>query len=125
MNAHAFAASGYGQAGLGLKMPRAQEYEVIARITARIKSAQDSMPIGFPALVAALNENRRLWTELATDVSLPANSLPMTMKVLILNLAQFTLQQTSRILDGTGSVDPLIDINLAIMKGLSGKGGDE
>lgn len=122
MTAFAYAVSAYDQIGLGLKSPRAQEYEVIARITARIKAAEDSLPIGFPALAAALYENRKLWVELATDVALPTNPLPMPVKVQILNLAQFTLQHTSRVLDGIETCGPLIDINLAIMKGLSGKG---
>lgn len=123
MNALAFPKTAYSQPGLGLKMPRAQEYEVIAQITSRIKAAQRKLPTGFPALAAALADNRKLWVELATDVALPTNALPLSMKVQILNLAQFTLHHTARVLDGTDTPDPLIEINLSIMKGLSGKEG--
>lgn len=122
MTALAYASSAYDQLGLGLKKPRSQEYDVIARITSRIKSAQAGLPTEFPALAAALAENRRLWIELATDVALPENPLPLALKVQILNLAQFTLQHTAKVLNGLDTTDPLIDINLAIMKGLSGKG---
>lgn len=122
MTALAYAPSAYDQLGLGLKLPRTQEYDVIARITSRIKSAQAGLPNGFPTLVAALAENRKLWVELATDVALPENPLPLALKVQILNLAQFTLQHTAKVLNGLGTPDPLIDVNLAIMKGLSGKG---
>ena len=122
MTALAYSTTPYGQPSLSLRMPRAQEYDVIARITSRMKSAQAVLPGGFPALAAALAENRKLWVELATDAALPANPLPLVVKVQILNLAQFTLNHTARILDGLETCDPLIDINLSIMKGLSGKG---
>jgi flagellar biosynthesis activator protein FlaF len=125
MTALAYAPSLYGQHGLGLKLPRAQEYDVIARITSRLKSAEATLPHGFPQLAEALAENRQLWITLATDVSLPENSLPVTLKVQILNLAQFTLNHTARVLQGTEECSVLVDINLAILKGLSGKGGVE
>ncbi len=124
MSALAYAPTTYGHHGLGLKLPRAQEYDVIARITSRIKAAQAGLPTGFPALAAALAENRLLWVALATDAALPENPLPLGLRVQILNLAQFTLQHTARVLDGTERCDALIDINLAILKGLSGKGAE-
>ena len=125
MTALAFNNTAYGQTGFDLKVPRSQEYDVIARITARLKAAHAALPTGFPALAAALAENRKLWIEFATDVSLPENALPMPLKVQILNLAEFTLHHTAQVLAGTATPDVLIDINLAVMKGLSGKGGAE
>lgn len=124
MTTLAFATTPYNHSSLNLKDPRAQEYDVIARITARMRAAQSTAPMNFPALAAALSDNRKLWVELATDVALPANPLPIALKTQILNLAQFTIDQTERVLNGTGTPEALIELNIAIMKGLSGKARD-
>lgn len=122
MYAHSLAQSAYGQAVIGLKSPRSAEYEVFAQITSRLcRAAQD--PSGFVDLVSALSDNRRLWTELASDVAQPENGLPIEIRVGILNLAQFTLRHTAQVLNDNADPGPLIDINRAMMKGLSGNGG--
>jgi flagellar protein FlaF len=74
----------------------------------------------FPKFVAALHENRALWTILAADVADPDNGLPETLRAQIFYLAEFTDHQTSKILRGEGSADSLIEINTAVMRGLSG-----
>lgn len=121
MNAHASASAAYSQVARSLKPQRAIEYDVFAQITARLRSGAAQMPSGFPALVKALDDNRALWIALATDLSLPENPLPVETKIGLLNLAQFSLEHTGRVLAGTAGVDPLIEINRAIMKGLSGQ----
>lgn len=121
MNAHALAVASYGNPATVLKTARTAEYEVIAHITSRLRKAHDEGAMSFPALAAALTENRLLWTEFATDLAMPDNPLPEGLKVQLLNLAQFTMTHTSAVLEGRASADPLIDINNAIMRGLSGK----
>lgn len=123
MNAYALAVASYGNPTTALKTARAAEYDIVARITARLRHAEDGGAMSFPALVAALNDNRKLWTEFATDLASPGNNLPKELKIQLLNLAQFTMTHTSAVLAGRAKVDVLVDINTAIMRGLSGKSG--
>ena len=112
----------YGQKAAPTRTARDTEYEVIARITHRIRSATLKGKNGFPDLVAALDENRRLWAALSEDVANPQNGLPQDLRDRLVYLARFTFGQTSKILGGTAGVASLIDINTAVMRGLRGKG---
>ena len=122
MNTQNLARRAYGQVAAPTRTPRGTEYEVIARITHRLKTGALKGKIGFPALAAALNENRTLWSTLAVEVANPKNPLPADLRARIFFLAEFTLTHTSKVLAGTGSVSTLIEINTAIMRGLRGKG---
>lgn len=121
MNAHALAAANYGNPSNVQKTARTAEYQVIARITARLQRAQAERANGFAALAEALTENRRLWTEFAIDLASVENTLPDPLKLQLLQLAQYSLRHTEAVLRSDASPDVLIDINLAIMRGLSGK----
>ena len=121
MNAHALASASYGNPTTALKTTRTAEYEIIARITARLRKAMDGGALSFPALAEAMTENRRLWTAFATDLASEGNQLPAGLKTQLLNLAQFTMNHTNAVLEGRASADVLIDINVAVMRGLSGK----
>lgn len=122
MNAHAQALAAYGTANTAQKPPRAIEYDILAQITARIRAAIAGGPMAFPALAEALEANRRLWTEFAFDLASDDNMLPIDMRASLLGLAQFTVTQTDAILMGKGTADALIDVNVAIMRGLNGEG---
>jgi len=74
--------------------------------------------LGFNALASAIHDNRRLWTLLATDVADAANPLPKHLKAQIIYLAQFTLHHSAKVLEGKATVDAMIDVNTAIMRGL-------
>ncbi|TVP71481.1 MAG: flagellar biosynthesis regulatory protein FlaF [Rhodobacteraceae bacterium] len=121
MNAHSMAAAAYGTPNTALKTARSAEYDVIARITARLRKAHAGGAMSFPALAEALTENRRLWIEFTVDLSDPENPLPMALKGQLLSLANFTLNHTAAILEGRESAEVLIDINTAVMRGLAGK----
>jgi flagellar protein FlaF len=121
MNAHSMALAAYGNPRTAQKTARTAEYEVIARITSRISKAQAGGAMSFPSLAEALSENRRLWTEFAVDLAAQDNQLPMALKAQLLSLAQFTLTHTDAIIAGRASADVLIEINTAVMRGLSGK----
>ncbi len=121
MNTHAMAVAAYGNPTKAHKTARDAEYEVVARITARLREAHLGGAFSFPALAEALTENRRLWTEFASDLSSDNNQLPDELKAQILYLARFTLTQTEAILNGRGSAETLIEINTAILRGLAGR----
>jgi flagellar protein FlaF len=73
-----------------------------------------------PALAAAVHDNRRLWTILAADVADPANPLPAALRARLVYLAEFTRVHSGKVLREGASPDPLIEINIAVMRGLSG-----
>lgn len=118
MNVSAFARSTYGAHARTIKTPRDIEYDVIARITARMRNASD-----FPELVAALDENSRLWTALATDLAHEDNQFPPDLRAKLFSLGQFTLSHSGKVLSGDAGPEVLIDINTAIMRGLRGVTG--
>ncbi|XDA98449.1 flagellar biosynthesis regulator FlaF [Sulfitobacter sp. LCG007] len=106
----------YAPTSAPIKTARGAEYEVIARITSRLKRAIDT---GKTAdMAAALLENRELWSTLAVDVADPKNLLEPELRARILYLAKFTLQYSSKVLVDKASAVPLLEINTAILRGL-------
>lgn len=105
-----------------VRTPRTVEYEAFARITERLRRTSESRS-DFASLAAALFENGRLWTILAADVADAGNALPAPVRARILYLAEFTRVHTRQVLRGAASADALVDVNLAIMRGLRDEGG--
>lgn len=118
MNARTLAQRAYAGNTAPTRAPRGIEYEVIARITHRIKSAAMKGPAAFPELASALHENRQLWTLLAIDVAGPANDLPEDLRARLFYLSEFTAHHTSKVLARTASVAPLLEVNTAVLRGL-------
>lgn len=118
MNYHVNAHEAYRQASTPTRTTRSAEYEIVARITHRISTAAQKDRSAFPELVAALDENRRLWLAFVEDVARPQNGLPQDLRARIAYLAAFTFGHTGKILAGSASAAPLIEINKAIMRGL-------
>lgn len=102
------------------RTPRGIEYQVFAQVTRRLVAAARKGSHGFPDLAAAIHDNRRLWTILAADVADSGNALPTDLRTRIFYLAEFTDAHSRKVLDKKASVAALIDINAAIMRGLSG-----
>lgn len=121
MNAHTLACAAYGQPNSAQKAPRSAEYDVIARITSRLRLAAEASPPNFPDIVQAMYENRRMWNELAVDLAGSGNGLPDPLRLQLLQLATFTSRHTDEVLAGHADAAVLVDINLAILRGLSGK----
>ena len=138
MNATQLAQNAYGSGTRSVRTPRGIEYEAFARVTSRLKAIAAEMaqskrqqktskykrviPGQFTNFASALNENRTLWTLLATDVADDGNQLPDDLRARILYLAEFTRQHTAKVLKSEASVVPLLEINIAIMRGLSAQG---
>ncbi|MBP0483352.1 flagellar biosynthesis regulator FlaF [Sagittula salina] len=121
MNAQTQALRAYAQNARTTQTPRGTEYELIAKVTHRIKAAAEAGPMAYPKLVEALSDNQRLWTALAVDVADDRNALPQELRARIFYLAEFVQQQTSKVLTRKGRITPLLEINAAILKGLSGR----
>jgi len=105
-----------------IRSPRAVEYAAVARVTSRLKKAGSEGPDHFPELDAALNENRDLWRMLAMDVASDGNELPAGLRARLFYLFEFTDQHTTKVLERSAGIAPLVEINTAIMRGLSDSG---
>lgn len=122
MNAHAQAQRAYSSASIPTKTPRSIEYEAIARITRRLRQSVETGQTGFSELAQALHDNGRMWNIFAADVASQANKLPAELKARLIYLAEFTQIHTRKVLAGEATVDALLDVNTAVMRGLRGEG---
>lgn len=118
MNALSQARRAYSAASAPTRTNRGTEYEAVARITARMRTAHSQGASGFAALAEALHENRKLWKIFATDVADPGNRLPQDLRARLFYLAEFTTHHTSKVLARRATVEPLLEINTAILRGL-------
>ncbi|WP_146347496.1 flagellar biosynthesis regulator FlaF [Falsiphaeobacter marinintestinus] len=121
MNALSQARRAYSAASAPTRTPKSIEYEAVARITARIQDAAQNGTAGFPALVAALHENVRLWTIFAADLADKDNGLPPDLRARLFYLSEFTRHHTSKVLARKDTVTPLLEINTAVLRGLRGE----
>lgn len=123
MIAHSAAAhAAYARPEAPQRNPRALEYDLLARATRALSQAAHPKGKGYSSLVAALDENQRLWSTLAADVAETDNGLPPKLRAQLFYLYQFTAQHSRAVRDQKASVDVLIDINTAVMRGLRGQG---
>ena len=120
MNAYAQAQRAYAPAAAPTRTARSAEYEVIARISHRLKKAIKSDD--FPSLAEALYENNKLWTALAIAALDDNNLLPEDLRARIVYLADFTRVHTQKVLRKTDSAIPLLEINALILGGLKQEG---
>ena len=116
MNASSLAHQAYAPTSAPIRSDRSAEYDVIARISFRLKSAIEKKD--FKALLDAMHENRKLWRTFAIDVADPGNQLPTDLRARIFYLAEFTDHHTSKVIAEKVSAVPLLEINTAIMRGL-------
>jgi flagellar biosynthesis activator protein FlaF len=97
--------------------PRDAEYRLFAQVTAALLTAHETKQRG-PALIDALDWNRRVWSALSTDCGQPGNGLPLAVRGQIISLGLWVSRYSSDVACGTASMDALIDVNRAIMDGL-------
>lgn len=106
-----------------LRSPRSTEYEAFARVTRALKAAaRGNVPAG-PESIRALHENRRLWSLLAASVAADDNGLPDDLRARLFYLHEFTTAHTRKVLRREAGIEPLVDVNTAVMAGLRGPGG--
>lgn len=122
MNAMQSARAAYGAAAHPIRTPRGAEYEAFARITSRLAAA-GGPAASFGDLASVVHENRRLWTALASDAAGEGNRLAPELRARILYLAEFTRLHSGKVLRAKAQLQPLIDINIAVMRGLRGPAG--
>ena len=122
MNAQLFARTAYGRPETPIRSARQIEYDLFAKITQRLAQADQQRETHFPAFMKALHDNVQLWRVLATDVASSGNGLPQQLRARLFYLYQFTDQHSRKVMKHEASVEVLVDINKAIMRGLRGEG---
>lgn len=123
MSVSSLARLAYTSPTQALRAPRDTEFELIARITRRLRDTSNQ-PQRFAEFVEALHENRTLWAVFAVDLVQSENRLPDELRRSLVYLGQFTLQHTEKVLMGEGTAEILLEINTAVMRGLRGSGAD-
>lgn len=118
MTPQIYAQQAYAQTAAPTRTPRDTEYEAISKITHRLKSAAARKATDFGGFVQALHDNRRLWNVLANGVSDAENALPNELRARIFYLAEFTEKHSSLVLSNNAVVEPLLEINMAVLRGL-------
>ena len=118
MNATSQALRGYSANATTTRSDRRMEYDVVARVTQGLRDAATKAKTDFPAYAEALNLNQKLWTALVVDLVDEKNPLPNELKARLVYLAEFTNHHTRKILRENASVMPLLEINMAVMRGL-------
>lgn len=113
----------YAQPEAPQRNPRNLEYDLLARASQRLTAAAQRRGEDYPGLIAALDENLRLWSTLAADVAEPGNGLPAKLRAQLFYLYEFTAEHSRAIRARNASVEVLVDINTAVMRGLRGDGG--
>ena len=116
MNAFNMAQRAYAPTTAPTRSERSIEYDVIARITSRLKNAITKNE--YPKLIEALHENNALWRALSIDVADADNALPKSLRARIFYLAEFTDTQTKKVIRKNDSAVPLLEVNMAILRGL-------
>lgn len=122
MNAFSKAQNGYAVNAATTQTGRRSEYDLVAGVTYRLRETAQHAKTNFADYAGALHDNRRMWTTLAVDVADEKNELPQMLRARIFYLAEFTAQHTTKILRHNASVMPLLEINMAVIRGLKNEG---
>lgn len=120
MIATSLAQTAYAASATPVRTERGTEYAAFQTVTARLNKAwRDSAPMTERA--AALHDNRKLWTILASDLADEDNGLPQSLRAQLFYLAEFSLLQSRKALENADALGALVEINTAVMRGLNGQ----
>ncbi len=120
MNALDMARTAYGPAAAApIRSARSTEFDALARISHRLRRALQQGRSNYPELVSALHENRRIWGLFASSVAQSDNELPQDLRARIFYLSEFTDVTTKKVMRGDEDGSVLIEINAAVLRGLS------
>tara|TARA_R110002096_G_scaffold329093_1_gene523217 strand:- start:1421 stop:1789 length:369 start_codon:yes stop_codon:yes gene_type:complete len=117
------ARSAYGRPDAPVRNQRTVEYDLFARITRGLATAWEGRKSDHAGLAQAVYDNDTLWRTLAIDVAEPGNALPAPLRAQLFYLYEFTHEHSQKVLAGEASAEVLIDINMAVMRGLRGTYG--
>ena len=123
MNALLKAKSAYSAAKAPTRTTVDKEYDIVARSTQNLLAAHKVASAnkgteGFKVLTEALHKNRKMWNIFTADLASSDNQVPQDVKDNLFYLAEFTRQHTSKVLSRKANVRALIEINMAVLRGL-------
>lgn len=121
MNVIEQARQAYAPNQIAVRTTRSVEAQLISQITSRLRRFSKMPTTDFPKFIAAIHDNRRLWTTMAVDVADQGNALPRELRAQIFYLAEFTDHHSQQVIRGHADPSALIDINMAVLKGLNGQ----
>lgn len=114
--------------------PKQIERRVMTRVNSHLVASADTFDAGdttlrlqmlSDGLRAALADNEKLWATLKQDLISPSNKMPQEMRASLISLGMFVERHTGSVLSGKGELRPLINVNNAIISGLSGVAAEE
>lgn len=108
-----------GYRSAGLRTSREAEYDIFSRVTRMLR--QSARQADNSETIQAVHKNTELWSLLAYDLAQPGNALPDHVKAGLISLAGFAVRHGQAVMAGSAITDPLIDINLSVMRGLRGE----
>ncbi len=114
----ALASRAYGQVHQRTAESRHIEHALFDQITVALEAVSLADRPEPSDWADAIHRNQQLWTTLATDLMLPENGLPQTLKESLLYLAEFVRRESNAAIAGERGLADLIDVNRAVMAGL-------
>jgi flagellar biosynthesis activator protein FlaF len=108
----------YGKVQNVTENPRSLEYRLLGQVTAALTKARDGKR-GTSDFVDAMLWNKKVWDAFIVDLSSEGNKLPKELRAQIIGIGLWVGRETIQVLDGTGDIDSLINVNKTIMEGLA------
>ena len=114
--------------------PRDIERRLLSEVTSQLEThvSFDKLTLQDEKLLAlangvqtAVTRNQQIWLTLKFDLLDEENALPPQLRAGLISLALWVEKHSTSVLRGTHAIRPLIDVNLSIIKGLSGDRGSE
>lgn len=120
MSQAATAQTAYSQATRISPSSRRIEFDAFSSVTSSLKAAK-----AFEDTALAVHKNTKLWSVLAKDLAHDENELPDQLRAGLLNLAIFSEAHGQAVLRGQKDVEPLIEVNHSVMRGLMKRGAEQ
>lgn len=117
----AAAQAAYSRPDPNVLSPRAAEYDLLGRVTHRLSDGWRKREADLAGLLVAVDDNERVWSTLAHEVADPANALPSDLRAKLFYLYEFTRHHGQLVRHGKASAEILVEINMAVMRGLRGQ----
>ena len=93
------------------------EYRLLAQVTSALIQARDDIN-NVKKRCEAAAWNRDVWAALRTDLTDESNRLPRELRASLISVSLWIEKETFAVMDNTGDIDALIDVNRNIMAGL-------
>jgi flagellar protein FlaF len=109
----------YQQAAQRAEAPRDLEYRLLGQVTRALMDAARLDAKDFAGRIDAIDWNRRVWSALAADCASAQNALPQGVRAQIISISIWVGRHSSAVMRREAEIEPLIDVNRAIMQGLA------